>query len=198
MLLSKIYYFWPYNFKKPYPIMRNLKSLQFYKVAIFMGLLVIFSSSCKKDAPVLPNYAGTWVASGYLLLDTEDSIPMKENMTFTEKTFSDLMQVKVTNGQYVDYMKVKGSMTFNGNIMNITANEIAISAFNMVTNMPTGQMTSYQSGSAEFDSFFSNSGQSKTFKSEYSVSGNQLTLKTDNNGNGNYLDANETTVYTRQ
>lgn len=178
--------------------MRNLKSLQIYKIAAFMALLVIFNASCKKDDPVLPNYAGIWVTSGYYPIDANDSLLKKDNMTFTEKTFSFLMQVKLPNGQYVDVSNLKGTMTVNGNIMNYTANEFSVSSRDPITKLPTGQLITYKSGDTMFDKYYGVSGKPITHQSEYNISGNQLTLKSDNNADGDYLDENEITVYSKQ
>lgn len=177
--------------------MKKMIWTDLYKAVVFMAVVLIFSSSCKKDDPVLPDYVGTWTTVVSYPTDN-GNVSVRENMTFTETTFVDLAQMQMAGGQWTDFMKMKGSMSVSGNLMNVTLTEVGISTFSMISGLPTGQITSYQTGSADFDDLLAKTGQSKTFKSAYSVSGNQLTLKTDNNEDGDYLDDNETTVYTRQ
>jgi hypothetical protein len=179
--------------------MRNLKSLQFYKVATFMALLVIFSSSCKdKDKEeVLPDYAGTWVAE--ISIPTQTGFTaIKDIMTFTGTTFIDKGQMQTGVNTWIDFILLKGSISVNGNIMDVTVNEVGTTTISSITGLPTGSIESYKTGTTEFDNLLIQTGQPRTFKSEYSVSGNKLTLKTDNDEDGVYMGEDEITVYTRQ
>ena len=176
--------------------MRNFKLLEFYKVAVFLTVLVTFSSSCKKDDKVNADYVGTWIAVNPISTEF-GSTSLKEIMTLTETTFTDLMQILIPGNNWVEYVNMKGSISVNGNLIDVTIAEVG-TAFDMNTGLPTGVIKTYKTGSPEFDTLLSKAGRSKTFKLEYSVSGKELTLKSDNNGDGDYLDANETKVYTKQ
>ena len=183
--------------------MRNLHIKEFYKLATFMAIVLIFSSSCKKDDPVIPivvpvtpNYVGTWIAIAPFTTVYGD-IQMKDIKTFTDSSFTDRVQLEIATDLWINYGSMKSSLSVSGNLMNVTITDIGTSSTNML-GIPTGVITSYKKGSAEFNDLISLSGQHNTFSSEYNVSENQLTLKTDINLDGDYLDANETTVYTKQ
>jgi len=178
--------------------MKKLNFIELYKLVALLTILVIFSSSCKKDDEVTPDYAGTWIAvesiptaSGYTAI--------RDVMTFTENKVTDLIQFPGGSAdKWIDFMNLKGTISVSGNLMTITIVEIGISSLNAITGMPTGTIVSYKEGSAEFDALLLQGEQSKTFNSEYSISENKMTLKTDNNNDGDYLDGDEVTVYTKQ
>jgi hypothetical protein len=154
-------------------------------------------SSCKKDGDVNPDYVGTWIS--YEIV-TEDGITMniKDIMTFTKEGFNDLGQIYYpSEGKYMDVTKMYGTISVNGNIMNVKITEIGISRLNM-NEIPTGTIVTYKEGSSQYNQLFIQTGQPKSFESEYVVLGNKMTIKTDNNNDGDYTDANETTVYTKQ
>jgi hypothetical protein len=120
-------------------------------------------------------------------------------MTFSTNTFSDISQIKNTStNEWINLIGLKGSISINENIMNVTVTEFGLSTFDMITGIPTGNIVYYKDNQSEFSSLISQSGMKSTFKSEYSVSGNNLTLKTDNNNDGDYNDENEGTIYTKQ
>lgn len=155
--------------------------------------LIISISSCSKDDEITPDYVGTWVVNYSM-----DGSETKETMTFTSNSVTNLLQIKyATNNTWVDYMKMKGSISVNKQVMTVTLTEIGL-AFDIMTGEPTATMTTYKAGSSLFDLILEGSGQSVSFQSEYSVSGNMLILKTDNNDDGDYLDEEETTTYTKQ
>jgi len=178
--------------------MNNLKFAEFYKLVALLSIVIIFSSSCKKDDEVTPDYAGTWI--------NVESIPtatgftaIRDVMIFTENEVTDIIQFPGGSAeQWIDFMNLKGSISVSGNLMTVTIAELGISSLNAISGMPTGTIVSYKEGTTEFDAILSQSGQSKTFKSEYSVAGDKLTLKTDNNEDGDYLDEDEVTIYTKQ
>lgn len=183
--------------------MKNLNFKELFRIATFLAIILIFSTSCKKDEPATPivdpntpDYVGTWIAIEPISTDYGD-ISMKDIMTFTETSFTNLGQLQILSNSWLDYVSMKGSILVNGNKMTVTITDLGLTSLNSL-GMPTGEIASFKAGSAEFDALILESGQAKTFISEYSVSGNQLTLKTDNNEDGDYLDANETTLYTKQ
>jgi hypothetical protein len=164
-------------------------------MAAFMALLVIFSSSCKEDDPILPDYAGTWVA--LVNIPTEAGImSLKETITLTETGYSDLAQMQVD--KWTDLASMKGSMMVSGNFLNITLTQVGMSSMNMLTGFPDGVIITYEATDPGFNALLTDLGQTKTFKFEYSISGNLMTLRTDKNEDGDTLDENETTVYTKQ
>lgn len=182
--------------------MKNFNINEFCYVAAFMTLVLIFSSSCKKDAPEnsnAPNYVGTWIYTGPISEEEFGDLLFKDIMTLSANSFTDLMQVQLSTDSWVDFFYLKGSMSVKANIMSFTVAEIGFTSLDELTEFPTGVMTSYNTGSTEFNELLSDLGHSnKTFISEFSVSGNQLTLMTDKNEDGDYLDLGETTVYTKQ
>lgn len=177
--------------------MRHLRLRKWSQAAAFMAVAVIFNSSCKDDDPVLPDYAGTWITvktvpsqSGYT--------QVKDLLTFTEKSFMDLKQEQTADNKWTDLESVQGSMTVYGNVMNVTVTEIGISSYSMLTDLPTGVITSYKKGTTEFDALITKMDQPKTFESKYSITDNKMTLQIDSNADGDYLDEFETSVYTKQ
>ena len=180
--------------------MKNLKFKSLTHLVFALTIVVIISSSCKKDGEINPDYVGTWaVIMPSIPTDTGYTSGFKDNMTFTKSGFTDLIQMPGESAdKWIDYLSMKGSITVSGNMINVTITEFGISSFDVITGKPTGTIISYKEGSSTFNDILNNSGQAKTFNSEYSVSGNKMTLKTDNNEDGDYLDSDETTVYTRQ
>lgn len=177
--------------------MIRLKLIEFYEVVLFLAILIVFSSSCKAKDPVLLDYVGTWVAVEYRA--TPDGFSwFKNNWTFTETTFSELMQIQLSTDKWVDYSSMKGSMTVNGKLMNFSITEVGYPSFDALTGLPTGEIKRYGVGSDIFEHYLLDIENSIKVNSEWSVSGNYLTNKTDYNFDGDYLDSGETTVYTRQ
>lgn len=177
--------------------MRNMNFKGFYKVATFLAILVIFISSCsKKDNQVHPDYVGAWMSMD-TISTAYGTTALKDVMTLTETSFTDLRQVQVlVLNTWMDFISLKGTLSVNGNSININITEAGTS-LNMATGIPSGKITTYKEGTPEFDSLLSQAKLSKTFTSEYSVSGNKLTIKTDYNKNGKY-DAGEIMVFTKQ
>jgi hypothetical protein len=178
-------------------MMSKFKS--FSKSILLLSLIIVLSSSCnKKDNELNPDYVGTWMA---LQTITQDgmSIQFKDLMTFTKDGFNDLGQVyDVITSRFIDYVKLNGTMTISGAVMNINITEIGVSSFDPISGAPTGIISMYKEGTSQYDLIFTQTGQPKTFKSEFSVAGTILTLKTDNNNDGDFTDINETTLYTKQ
>jgi hypothetical protein len=158
----------------------------------------MFSSCSKNDNEVTPDYVGTWIALE-TITQNEGSMQFKDIMTFTKDGFSDKGQVyDVSTSKFIDYVKLNGTMSVSGAVMNINITEIGVSSFDPISGAPTGIIVMYKEGTSQYDLIFSETGQPKTFLSEFSVAGTILTLKTDNNSDGDYTDINETTFYTKQ
>lgn len=177
--------------------MRHLRLRGWYKAAIVLAVVVSFNSSCKKDEVILPDYAGTWVAVESV--PTESGFKqVKDIMTFTETSFSNIGQIQTSTDKWVSMASMDGSLSVYGDIMSVTVTEVGVSSISGVDGQPTGVITSYKKGTSEFDILIDEMEQPKTFESKFSVTGDQLTLQTDQNDDGDYLDALETTVYTKQ
>lgn len=180
--------------------MRNLKVIKLYTVAALLVMVVLFSSSCQKDDQVNSgnaSYVGTWIAMDMISIPSYENTSLKDVMTLTETSFTDLRQIQFMNG-WMDFISMKGTLSVNGNLITVNVTEAGTS-FNMDTLLPffpLGTIKSYKEGTPEFENLLSLAKLSKTFTSDYSVSDNQLTLKTDYNKNGTF-DAGETTVYTK-
>src|ERR1035437_4931600 len=96
-------------------------------VLLLSVIIVLFSSCNKKDNELNPDYVGTWMA---LQTITQDgvSIQFKDLMTFSKDGFSDLGQVyDVITSKYIDYVKLNGTMSVSGDVMNINITEIGVS-----------------------------------------------------------------------
>lgn len=176
-----------------------MKQLKNKWISAFMVLLVITAAftSCKKDENTVQSadYVGKWNSD----VITSDSEPdSKHNLTLTKNTFEDMVLTKVSSGEFVNSIIVKGSMTATNNVMNVHVSEIGVSEINDQTKEPTGNVTSYKEGSLLYGLILDQSGRKADFQSEYTVNNNKLTLKTDINKDGDFLDANETTTYNRQ
>jgi len=167
------------------------------KLATFMALVLIFGTSCNDDDPVLPDYAGTWSTIDVLTTE-EGSVQVKDIMTFTENSFSDLSQFQISSNTWTNMFSMGGTMVVTGDIMTVTITEIGVTSFSGVKGLPTGVITSYKKGTPEFDELITDNDQPKTFDSKFTISGNKMTLQTDHNGDGDYLDEYETSVYTKQ
>jgi hypothetical protein len=166
---------------------------------IILCLFAIISlfNSCKKDDPD-PYYVGTWAAEDSIV-DGDQSIQVRDEMTFTKDSFTDMFQVyDETKSLYVDYLELKGALSVSGSIMSFTINELGISSFDPITGNPTGVITLYESGTSGFESIFGQISQPRNFSLDFSVSGNIMSIKSDNNGDGDYNDAGEITQYTKQ
>lgn len=177
--------------------MRDLRWKRFCKVATLMVVMVFFTFSCKKERPGVPDYVGTWVALEPVPVIGGTTL-IRNIITFTETGLEDVLQKQAVIDQWTDFMCLKGSITVEGNSMNVAIKEAGVYSFDEQTGLPTGILASYEIGSAEFDLLLAGNGQHKTFKSKYKVLGNQLTFQTDKNKDGDYLDLWESTVYARQ
>lgn len=177
--------------------MRQLRVRNWCKAAVFLTVMVVFSSACKKDDTVLPDYAGTWVTVQTVALNGS-YVQVKDIKTFTETSFTDLVQKQLSSDSWTDYVGMKGTVSVYGDMMNVSVTEIGASSYSVVTNLPTGVMTYYKKGTSEYDVLISQMDQSKNFESKFSVSGNKMIIQTDLNMDGDYLDEMETSIYTKQ
>lgn len=177
--------------------MRQLKLKSWGKVVAIMAVGMVFISSCKDDEPVLPDYAGTWVTVETVASNGK-YVQVKDIRTFTETSYTELVQKQLSDNNWIDYVSVKGTLSVFGDMMTVTVTEMGASSYSMVTNLPTGVITYYKKGTSEFDVLVSQMDQPKTFESKFSVSGNKMIIQTDLNSDGDYLDEMETSVYTKQ
>ncbi|HLN73282.1 MAG: hypothetical protein ACM3O8_04675 [Methylococcaceae bacterium] len=177
--------------------MRQLRLKSWSKAAAFVAVGMVFISSCKKDDPVLPDYAGTWVTVETVASNGK-YVQVKDIRTFTQTSFTELVQKQLTSDTWTDYASVKGTLSVYGDVMNVTVTEMGASSYSMVTNLPTGVISYYKKGTSEFDVLIAQMDQPKTFESKFSVSGNKMIIQTDLNSDGDYLDEMETSVYTKQ
>ena len=165
-----------------------------------MVLLVItttFNSSCKKDddKDQSADYVGKWSSD---IIDASAEFEENKNLlTLTVNSFDNVIQTKNSAGTWINSIQIKGSMTVNGNKMNIHVSEIGMSDIDENTGDFTGNMESYKEGSLFFAIIMSQINKDVDFQSEYAVEGNKLTLKTHTNDDDDYDDANESIVYTR-
>lgn len=175
-----------------------MRSRRLMMLASMLILSFIVSTSCKKEEEVLPEYVGTWFA-----IQPLDNFGVftqyKDIVTFTVDGYSDLGQMyNSTTNKWVDYQLVAGSFTISGTIVNVLVEEMGVTTFETLTNLPTGSITTYKEGDPLFDKLLLQVKQSKSYMAEYTVTGNELVMQTDHNEDGDYLDERETIIFTRQ
>lgn len=170
-----------------------IKSLMF-----LLMISALLSTSCKKDDEddEKADYVGKWT-SEETITSEEGTNSYKDIMTLTRTTFEDIIMTPDSEDEWVDSFILKGTISANGNVMDVHVTEISVSDIDPDSGEFTGRMTTYKEGSLLFEAIIAESGQDKDFQSEYSIEGNQMTLKTDTNDDGDYNDPNETTLYTR-
>ena len=174
-------------------MMKNFKWLT--KSFLMISVFFVFSSSCKKENTINPDYVGTWS----IVDANSQGEQYKDNITFSKDGFLELGQLYgVSTNKYIDYIKLKGTISVNGSRMSFKVTEIGATSFDYNTGKPTGIIVSYKEGSSQFDNLILQTQQIKSFDLEYNVLGNKLSIMSDHNNDGDYTDANETTVYTRQ
>lgn len=174
--------------------MNNLKTKWLNKQVYLLAIFAISVTSCDEDT--LHPYIGSWF---YYISNTGNGKDMnfKEIRTYTENTFTDLLQYSVNN-KWVDAIKLKGGLTVVDKTMNINITEVGISMLNEQTGMPTGEIYMYKKGSDDFKTIITESGLPTSYQLTYSISGRKMTLMTDSNGDGDFTDENESIIYTKQ
>lgn len=176
--------------------MKTKEILNSTKLVTILLLVFIFSYACKKDE-INPDYLGAWAVTGTIRLDT--IMEAKDIMTFSDNSFSDIMQIKYPKtNKWIDYSGLKGSMSVNGDTMNLEIKEVGLSTWDIISGVYTGNIVYYNDSQSQFLSYLSISHMEKTSKAEYSISENNLTLKTDKNKDGDYSEIGEVTIYSKQ
>jgi hypothetical protein len=167
-----------------------MKKFKLFLPAVVLAIL--FFSSCEKDDA--PDYVGTWVTTESMDMG-ESSLEFKETLTLKEGSFNSLIQMGA-EGQYVDFMGVKGSLDVSGQSVTMTITSVGMVD---MTDPNASGLTWYEEGTDDFDSMIKESMEmdSNSMTGEYAVDGNKLTLKSDVNGDGTYSD-DEITVYTKK
>jgi len=164
---------------------------------LMVSIITVMISSCKKDDPD-PEYVGSWAATQAIF--TEDAIlQIRDIMTFTKDSYTDVAQIfDESTNEYIDYLKLIGTLTVDETIMHIDINEVGLSSVDLLSGKPTGTIVMYKEGTPQFDNIFSQTGQTQTFGFEFSISENTMTIYSDYNGDGDYNDEDEAIVYTKQ
>jgi hypothetical protein len=160
-------------------------------------MVIFFITACEKEEDV-PDYVGTWIATGSFT-EEEVTLEMKDILTLKTSSLTEVLQIKnPLTDNWLDYLGLKGSLTVSDNTMSIVLNELGMSSFDMMTGMPTGNITYYSKEQNEFDQLISESGMPETYSAQFSVSGGSLTFKVDINEDGDFDDEGEVTIYTKQ
>jgi hypothetical protein len=167
------------------------------RLLTIISIVIFLLSSCEKEE-INESYVGTWVATE-TVSEQGVSMTVKDIMTLTESTFTNVAQIQnPLTSAWTDLLGLKGSISVVNNIMEVVVTEIGMSTFDMITGMPTGELSYYSDGQGEFANLLAESDIIGSFQSEFSVSGDKMTIKTDANGDGDFTDSGETSVYTRQ
>lgn len=174
--------------------MNYFRFKKLFSIVLLFTAITVLVSSCEKDDDEVPAYVGTW--QNISMFDEDNMIQMKETLILKENSFSALGEVNF-DGEWIDYVKLAGSLNVSGTSMTLTIKELGISSFDMITGYPTGQIVTYKEGTAQFELIMGESGQEQIMSSEYSVSGENLSVKEDFNEDGDFNDEDEITVYTR-
>lgn len=179
--------------------MNNLKFAGFYKLVALLSMLVIFSSSCKKDDEDTSDYAGTWItaktvagSSGFVLVDY--------SLTLTDHAFTETFLTSV--GMYSKpsrFVTMEGSVvSLPGNIMKLVVRKVSHSTYNSDTSVASEPYETFTFEDQNFGFEFEGIGMSTSnHKIEYEIINNQLTIKVDYNRDGIYAE-NEKSIYTKQ
>lgn len=179
--------------------MKSFSLLNYSKLLLIALVVTLSAVSCNKDDDDEkdPVYLGTWSRTETVIID-EFELDVKDIMTFTKNSVTNLGQIyNPLTEEWIDLMGLKGSLSVDGNSMDVTVDEIGFSDTDL-DGLPTGDMTYYDSGDPEFDALLNEFELEENFEAEYSVAGNQLTLKTDDNSDGDFNDEGETAVYTKE
>lgn len=167
---------------------------------LFIAASILTVSSCKKDDDddnKQTDYVGIWATEETVPTD-EGSITIKDVITFSENSFTEVAKVKdPSTDKWVDLLGRKGSINANTGEMNVTLTEAGATTVD-IKGEPTGVLVYYKDGTSEFAELLLEMEMSKNYKAKYTISGNSLTLKADNNNNGSFDDEDEVHIFTKQ
>lgn len=179
--------------------MRNLKFIELYRLTAFLIILVILSSSCKKDDEETPDYLGKWMtakpiagSTGFVLVNY--SLTLIDH-TFTETFLTGIYRATPTYpGTFVT---MEGSVSVSGKTMKLIVHKLSYSNYNSSTATASEPYETNTFEDKDFGFVFEGIGMSTSnHHVEYGIVDNQLILKVDYNMDGIYSE-NEKSVYTK-
>lgn len=168
-------------------------------ILLSVAILLAFTS-CKEDDPVEKpvDYVGVWVMERTFTPE-DGGFTIKDIVSFSENSFTEVAKTKdEDSGSWIDMVGRKGTFTVLNGEMNISITDAGMTTVDPVSGGPTGKITYYSAGTAEFSNILELMEMKQNYTALYSVSNNSMTLKTDDNNNGSYDDQDEINTFTRQ
>jgi hypothetical protein len=157
-------------------------------MSVLLTVLLYCSCENKKEEPP---FVGTWLTT-----NTQEGFEMKDSLTLTENTFTDIISISVNNN-WLEYMGIEGTHQATGNQLVLNADSVAMAKINIFTGEIYNGLEWYKRGSEEFNQYISKFGMA-TMKGEYLIDGDTLTVKMDMDGDGFYSAYGEITDYLRK
>ena len=170
-----------------------------FKLAIVLTVLVIFSSSCKKNDEITADYVGKWMTAKTVPGSTGFT-KVNYTLTLTDNSFTETFLENVRSSTFPNtppFVSIVGSIVISGNNINFLPHKISFSKYNSATKTASEPYISYTDKDQYFIAIFK--GLDFTTSSqqvEYGLVDNQLILKMDENVDGLYSQ-NEIYVYTK-
>lgn len=175
------------------------------KTKLLILLIVAVIMGCEKDEEG-PAYVGTWeYYEEDEVLQTEPiqiTLSSKMVLTLTTNTWQMIMRIKVPPliSDFENYMGFKGTMTVDGEDVEIVFREVGLREINEETfSFIDDEITWYSQATDPnmFGMLFDEYGPSQTtISGKLIVEGGKLTMKMDENQNGQY-EPDEITVFTK-
>jgi len=180
--------------------MKTTKLLFRTALFAFVSISVLSVSSCKKDDDkdsTPTDFLGTWVTEQTVPTDLGD-LQVRDIITFTSTSFTEVAKIlDESSDEWIDFIGRKGKIVVKKGSMDVTLTEAGTSELDE-NGVPTGVITYYKDGTAEFTQILQFMEMEKQYKALYTVTGSSMTLKADNNNNGSYDDEDEVHVFTKQ
>lgn len=176
------------------------------RTKLLILLIAAVIMGCEKDKEEGPAYVGTWEYNEEdEVLETEPIqiiLSSKMVLTLTTNTWQMIMQIKVPPliNDFENYMGFKGTMTVDGEDVEIVFKEVGMREINEQTYSFIDDDITWYSESEDpnmFGMLFDDIGPGETtISGKLIVEGSKLTMKMDENQNNQY-EPDEITVFTK-
>jgi len=180
--------------------MRDLKFREIFRFAIVLMALFIFSSTCKNDDEVSPDYVGKWITAKTVPVSTGFT-KVNYTLTLTDNSFTETFLEDVRSSTFPNtppFVTIEGFITISGNNMNFLPKKISFSNYNSATATVPEPYLSYTDKDQDFNAIFEGLDFTTcSHQVEFGLVDNQLIQKMDINEDGSFAE-NEKFVYTKQ
>lgn len=153
--------------------MKNIKFL----LVVFVFALI----SCEKDEEQNTDYVGTWVIDNLIVNGIFEG---KEQLVLAKNDFTRTLEVETVGGAYVDLFGLKGTMTVDGEELELHPNRIGFANINQET-FEIGEFIWYEETMPGFEEAIEPYG-GFNIAGKWEVEDGILTIKLDVNGDGSY------------